>query len=42
MRNILLSGLMILCAMPAMHAQKKALDKPVYKVDPFWPKPLPN
>ncbi len=42
MRKILLSGLMILCAMPAMHAQKKALDKPVYKVDPFWPKPLPN
>lgn len=42
MRKILLSGLIILCAMPAMHAQKKPLDKPVYKVDPFWPKPLPN
>ncbi len=40
--KILLSGLMILCATSTMSAQKKALDKPVYKVDPFWPKPLPN
>ena len=24
------------------HAQKPPKDVPVYKVDPFWPKPLPN
>jgi len=42
MRKILLGGLMLLCAMPMMQAQSKPLDKPVYKVDPFWPKPLPN
>jgi DNA-binding beta-propeller fold protein YncE len=49
MRKLLLSGLMILCATPAMQAQstqkwpeKVPTNGPVYKVDPFWPKPLPN
>src|SRR5258708_19547794 len=62
MRNLLLSGLTILCARPVLRAQnephknaqngpdknaQKGPDKnvqngPVYKVDPFWPKPLPH
>jgi DNA-binding beta-propeller fold protein YncE len=49
MRKTPLGGLMILCAMPALHAQstQKWPDKvpangPAYRVDPFWPKPLPN
>src|SRR5579863_5272066 len=42
MRKILLSGLTILCAIPALPADKAAQSGPAYKVDPFWPKPLPN
>ena len=40
-RGSLLLGTVLLCGLGApvaMHAQ----DAPVYKVDPFWPKPLPN
>ena len=42
MRKLLLIGLTILCAMPALAADKTAPNGPLYKVDPFWPKPLPN
>jgi hypothetical protein len=33
--------LSVLAIQPA-RAQKSPRDMPVYKVDPFWPKPLPN
>jgi hypothetical protein len=38
-------GLLVLALAPAALAKntgKNAKDVPVYKVDPFWPKPLPN
>ncbi len=35
-RSILLSALLFFCAFPA-HAQS-----PAFRVDPYWPKPLPN
>src|ERR1700690_386809 len=37
-RTLVLCGLMALAAGPVARAQ----NGPVYKVDPFWPKPLPN
>ena len=27
---------------PTVRAQEKEKDVPVYKIDPFWPKQLPN
>lgn len=36
-------GLLAMGVAPGLHAQSKpGNDVPVYKVDPFWPKPLPN
>jgi len=37
-RALVVCGVLALGLLPALHAQ----DAPVYKVDPFWPKPLPN
>src|ERR1700691_370854 len=49
MRRFFLSGLTLLLAIPAVQAQsaqkwpdKAPTNGPVYKVDPFWPKVLPN
>ncbi len=38
-----MSRIIGLCAFLALSANfARAADAPVYKVDPFWPKPLPN
>ena len=39
--NFLLSGTVLLCGLEAPGVVQ-AQGSPVYKVDPFWPKPLPN
>lgn len=36
--TLLICAILVSCMTPALRAQ----DAPVYKVDPFWPKPLPN
>lgn len=37
-RTFMVCGVLVLGVASALQAQ----DPPVYKVDPFWPKPLPN
>ena len=43
MKQALFIGL-VLAAAGALHAQsgKPAAQAPIFEVDPFWPKPLPN
>jgi hypothetical protein len=37
-RRIMVCSLVVIGVASALRAQ----DPPIYKVDPFWPKPLPN
>src|SRR5882724_4752017 len=37
-QTLVACGLLTACMAPVLRAQ----DAPAYKVDPFWPKPLPN
>src|SRR5512134_1931912 len=43
MKQAILVGL-VLAAAGALHAQstKTAAQAPIFEVDPFWPRPLPN
>ena len=43
MKRAIFIGL-VLAAAGALHAQssKPAAQAPIFEVDPFWPKPLPN
>src|SRR6187455_294313 len=43
MKRAIFIGL-VLAAAGALHAQssKPAVQAPIFEVDPFWPKPLPN